>query len=41
MASPLGKPDWILVFWSRELLFSTPARRSWVEPDLQAQRFEF
>jgi len=41
MASPLGKPDWILAFWSRELLFSTPARRGWVEPDLQALRFEF
>jgi hypothetical protein len=41
MASPLGKPDWILAFWSRERLFSVEARRGWVEPDLKALRFEF
>jgi len=34
MASPLGKPDWLLVHWSRERLFSVEARRKWVEPDL-------
>jgi hypothetical protein len=34
MASPLGKPDWLLVHWSRERLFSVEARRSWVAPDL-------
>ncbi len=41
MRSPLGKRDWILAFWSRERLFSTPARRRWVRPDLQALRFDF
>ena len=41
MASPLGKPDWILVFWTRERLFSVEARRGWVEPDVQALQFEF
>ena len=41
MASPLGKPDWILAFWTRERLFSVEARRSWVEPDVRALRFEF
>ena len=30
----LGHPDWILAYWSREVLFSVPARRGWIEPDL-------
>lgn len=34
MASRYGHPDWLLVYWSREALFSVPARRGWVEPDL-------
>jgi hypothetical protein len=34
MTSPLGRPDWILVHWSRERLFAVEARRGWVEPDL-------
>ena len=29
-----GSKDGIFVFWSRDLLLSTPARRDWVEPDL-------
>ena len=29
-----GRSDWLLTYWSRPLLFSVPARRSWVEPDL-------
>lgn len=33
MASPLGHPDWLLSYWSRETLFSVAARRAWVEPD--------
>jgi hypothetical protein len=41
MASPLGKPDWILAFWSRERLSSVEARRGWVDPDLQTLRFDF
>lgn len=35
MASPLGKSDWLLAYWSRARLFSLEARRGWVEPDLQ------
>ena len=35
MASPLGRSDWLLAYWSRPWLFSVEARRSWVEPDLQ------
>lgn len=36
MASRLGRPDWLLVFWSKARLFSVEARRGWVEPDLAA-----
>lgn len=32
--SRFGRSDWILAHWSRELLFSVPARRNWVAPDL-------
>jgi hypothetical protein len=34
MAGPLGKPDWLLAYWSREQLFSVTARRQWQAPDL-------
>ncbi|MGZ3377681.1 MAG: hypothetical protein ACXU8S_13895 [Phenylobacterium sp.] len=34
MASRLGRPDWLLGFWSKDRLFSVAARRNWVEPDL-------
>ena len=34
--SPMGKRDWPLRFWSKELLFSVDARRGWVAPDLAA-----
>ncbi len=33
LASPLGKPDWLLTYWSREYLFSVEARARWCEPD--------
>ena len=36
LASPLGRSDWLLAYWSSERLFSTPARRLWTEPDLAA-----
>jgi hypothetical protein len=35
MGSPLGKPEWLLAYWSRPRLFSVEARRSWLHPDLQ------
>jgi len=35
IASPLGRSDWPLVFWSEAVLFSVQARHAWVEPDLQ------
>jgi hypothetical protein len=37
--SSLGQPDWLLAYWSRERLFSTQARRAWLEPDLQPLPF--
>jgi len=36
LASPYGRSDWLLAYWSRERLFSVIARRAWVDPDLQA-----
>ena len=34
LMTPMGRRDWPLRFWSKELLFSVEARRKWVEPDL-------
>ncbi len=34
--SPLGRPDWIFRYWSRDVLMSPAARRSWVAPDALA-----
>ncbi|MET3723183.1 hypothetical protein [Sphingomonas trueperi] len=34
LASPIGRRDWPLRFYSRERLFSVAARRGFVEPDL-------
>ena len=34
LASGLAKSAWPLTFYSKERLFSTQARREWVEPDL-------
>jgi len=39
MASPLGRSEWLLTYWSRPRLFSAEARRTWVEPDIQALPF--
>lgn len=39
MASPLGRSDWLLRHWTRARLFSTEARRAWVEPDLEPLPF--
>jgi hypothetical protein len=35
LASDYGRPDWLLAYWSKPVLFSAAARRVWVEPDLQ------
>ena len=34
LLSDVGRRDWPLRFYSRELVFSVPARRGFVEPDL-------
>ena len=34
LRSDIGRRDWPLRFYSRELLFSIPARRAFVEPDI-------
>ena len=34
LVSPYGRPDWLLVHWSRPRLFSVEARRRWTPPDL-------
>ena len=39
LASPLGDPDWLLAYWTRERLFSVQARRQWCEPDVRALPF--
>ncbi|WP_262694566.1 hypothetical protein [Kordiimonas aquimaris] len=35
IASPFGKPDWLLAYWSKDVLFSVQARRVWVGPDIK------
>ena len=39
LASPLGDPDWLLAYWTRERLFSVEARRQWCAPDVGALPF--
>ena len=39
METSLGRPDWLMAYWSRELLFSQHARRAWAEPDLRPLPF--
>jgi hypothetical protein len=34
LASPFGKSDWILRYWTKERLFTPEARKRWVDPDL-------
>jgi hypothetical protein len=39
LVAPLGRPDWLLVHWSRPRLFSPQARSRWLDPDLQPLPF--
>jgi hypothetical protein len=34
LRSPLGQPEWVLRYWSRDTLFAVEARKYWVAPDL-------
>ena len=36
LLSPMGRRDWPMRFYTREVLFSVPARRGFVEPDVAA-----
>lgn len=40
LASSFGKADWLLAYWSRDVLFSVEARRGWVPPDIAALPFD-
>jgi hypothetical protein len=33
LVGELGRSDWLLRYWSRPRLFSTEARRRWIDPD--------
>jgi hypothetical protein len=39
LASDYGRSDWLLAYWSKPLLFSVEARRTWVEPNLRPLPF--
>ena len=39
LASDYGRSAWMLAYWSKPLLFSVAARRTWVEPDLATLPF--
>jgi hypothetical protein len=39
LASPFGRSDWLLTYWTRPVLFSVAARRTWIEPDLKPLPF--
>jgi len=39
LASAYGRSSWPLSYWSKDVLFSATARRTWVEPDLRPLPF--
>jgi len=39
LSSEYGRSDWLLTHWSRQVLFSVTARRSWVDPDVRPLPF--
>ena len=39
MASEYGSSDWVLDYWSKGVLFSIEARKSWVVPDIKSLPF--
>lgn len=39
LASPLGRSDWLLQYWTRSRLFSPDARRVWIDPDVLPMPF--
>jgi hypothetical protein len=39
LAGPQGRSEWLLIHWTKPVLFSPEARCAWVEPDLQPLPF--
>jgi hypothetical protein len=39
LTSRFGRSDWLLAYWTRPVLFSVAARRSWIEPDVKPLPF--
>ena len=39
LATSLGRTDWLFTYWSKPVLFSVAARKSWVEPDIASLPF--
>jgi hypothetical protein len=39
LASDYGRSDWLFTYWSKPVLFSVAARRTWLEPDLRPLPF--
>jgi hypothetical protein len=39
LASPFGKSDWLLTYWTRARLLSVEARRTWCDPDTKQLPF--
>jgi hypothetical protein len=39
LVSEYGRSDWLFSYWSKSVLFSAAARRTWVEPDLRPLPF--
>ena len=39
LRGPYGRSDWLFDYWSKSALFSSEARREWLEPDIQALPF--
>lgn len=39
LASCYGRPEWLLEYWSKPVLFSVMARRAWIDPDLKSLTF--
>lgn len=39
LASPYGRSDWLLEYWSKPVLFSVMARRAWIDPNLKPLPF--
>ena len=39
MRGEFGQSDWVLAYWSEEVLFSKTARKNWVPPNIKAPHF--